>query len=109
MYGFAGAGGFYIALAGTDGFDRSDESGKHRRLRDRDIVRTQYYLEIWRERGNLLDRSNVSVQIRFRPIEPDRAGIVSVAGEKQSVVAIEKADGVGRVAGSGDNLRRDSL
>src|SRR5882724_1693883 len=89
MNRFAVASGFYFALARADGLNRIEESWEDRGLRYGNVVRTEHEFELGFERGDFLDRSDVSVEVGFRAIKPDGSGIVGVAGEEQAVVAIE--------------------
>ena len=62
--------------------------------------------DLRREGSETLDGSAIRVEIGFGTKEVNGAGIVSIAGEEQAGAAIEKTDGVGRVAGRGDDLDR---
>ncbi len=62
-------------------------------------MRAEDYFHLRREIGEPLYGRDVSVEICFGAEEPDRAGIVGVAGEEQAVGAVDEADGVGRMAG----------
>ncbi len=54
---------------------------------------------MWRECRQAFDRSPVSIEVRFWAKQKNRPRVKSVAGKKQTVLAIEQADGVGRVPG----------
>src|ERR1700687_1824322 len=93
------------ALAGPNRLDRLYEFRKHIRLRDGDIAGSQNEFQFRREFGEALHGIDVGIEIGFRAKQPDRARVVSVAGEEQSIAAIEQRDRVRRVAGSGYNLQ----
>src|SRR5882762_2368535 len=98
--GFAFSFRLDAALARSYRLDGGDEFRKHIGLRDGDVVRAQHKLQFRRKRRNSFHGVDVSIEIGFRAVQPDRARIVGVAGEEQSVDAIEEADGVRRVTGS---------
>src|SRR5229473_2415000 len=98
--GFAISFGLDAALAGSHRLDRGDEFRKHVGLRDGNVVCAQHEFQFRCKRSNSFHGVDVSIEIGFRAVQPDRARIVGVAGEEQSVGVIEKADGVRRVAGS---------
>src|SRR5713226_6582090 len=81
-------GDYGSGLSGTHGSDRRQKSGQHRWLSNRDVVSSEYELELRRELCEAANGVDVVRQICFRPEQPDRRGIVSVAGEEQAVRAV---------------------
>src|SRR6266513_5632585 len=104
--GFAFSRPLDDALVGSHGLDGVDESREHRRLRDRDIMRSQNQFQLRGERRESLYGSNVGIEIGLRPKEPDRGGIVRVARKKQSVFAVEQRNRVRRMARRGNQFQR---
>src|SRR5260370_22416471 len=102
---FAVSIGLDRALAGANRLDRVGEPGKHVRLRDGNIVRSENQFQLRGERRQALYRIDVGVEIGLRAIEPDRSGIIHVARGKKTVGAVEQRDGVLRVARRGENFQ----
>src|SRR6185437_2740910 len=73
-----------------------------------DIVRGQQKVKSRRHAGKLCDGGLVSIQIGFRTIKKNWAGIVGIAGEQQSILPIKQGDGVWRMSGSSDHLQHAS-
>src|ERR1700687_1914138 len=94
------------ALAGPNRLDRLYEFRKHIRLRDGDIAGSQNEFQFRREFGEALHGIDVGIEIGFRAKQPDRARVVSVAREEQSIGAIEQRDRVRRVTRSGNDFER---
>ena len=92
-------------FAGADGFNRGNQSRQHRGLREGHVVRAEDELKLRGQSGEALYRSDVVIEIGLWTIKPDRRGIVCVAGEEQAVGAIEQANGIRSVAGSGENFQ----
>src|SRR6267378_1364557 len=105
MNRFAFTFGLDGALAGPNRLDRFDEFRKHIRLRDGNVARAQHEFQFRREFGEAFHGGDVGIEIGFRAKQPDRARVVRVAREEQSIAAIEQRDRVGRVAGRGYNLQ----
>src|SRR5208283_2567937 len=52
------------------------------------------------------DRGGVRFEVGFRTIEPDAGWVVGVSGKEQAVGAVEKGDGIRRVARSCNDFKR---
>src|SRR5580700_3790752 len=78
--GFTALERFGLDVSGADGFDGGDEPGQHGWIGDWHVVRAEDEFYLRREIGEPLHRRDVRVEICFGAIEPDRRGIVSVAG-----------------------------
>jgi len=76
-------------LAGTDRLDGRYQARKDRRIGDGNIVRPEDDIHLRLQGGDALDGSDVSIEIGLGSIKPDGRGIVGVAGEEQSVRAVE--------------------
>lgn len=57
-----------------------------------------------RHSAELGKRGFVGVQVSFRAVKKNRAGVIAVSGEQQSILLVEQRDGVWRMPGSCDHL-----
>ena len=67
-------------------------------------MRAEEHLDVVEFDREAEDRGFVKREIGFGAIEPDGRGVVGVAGEEKACGAVEEANGIGSVAGSGDDL-----
>jgi hypothetical protein len=97
---FAGTLRFAGGLARSHIGERADQGGKYGGRSYGDVVRTDHNFDLRRESGQSRDGFGVGVQIGFAAVEPDGRRIVGVAGEEQSVGAVEERDGIRSMARS---------
>jgi hypothetical protein len=93
-----------LAFSDVDGVEGRDESRQHGRLCDRNVVCAENEIHLWGEGSETFDRLFVGTKIGFGAVEPDGCGIVGVSGEEQAIGTIDEGDGVGGVAGGGDDF-----
>src|SRR6266849_3267575 len=92
----------------ADGLNCGNKPWKNIGIRDRNVMCAKHQLQSRRQHRQLSYRRLVRVEIRFRPKEPDRSGIICVACEKQPVFPVEQRDGVRSVTRHRKNFQRAS-
>ena len=97
---FAFAAGAQVSeLRGGDG-----ELREHRRESHRDVVGAENKFDVSGLKFEAKHRAFIRGEIGFRTVKPDGRGVVSIAGEEEACGAVKEADGIGGVAGGGDDL-----
>src|SRR6202046_512218 len=95
---FAFACGNGLDRAGANLLDCDNQLRQLRRIGDGNVVRGKQQFKFGRQRRDALNGTNVVVEIRFRTGEPDWRVVERVSCEQQSILAVQQANRIWRMA-----------